>query len=96
MTDKELYQQKKQAQLDKWKAEISMMKAKASVVSADAQLQFNKQIAALEGKIEEGKVKLSEIADASEDAWESVKSGVESTWDSIKTTFNDVVDGFKK
>ena len=96
MNEKELYQQKKQAQLDEWKAEVDKLKAQASGASADAQLELNKQIEALEGKIEEGKTKLAEIADASEDAWESIKEGVESAWDSIKSAFSDAAAKFKK
>ena len=74
MNEKELYQQKKQAQLDEWKAEADKLKAKASGASADAQLQLNKQIEALEDKIEDGKTRLTEIAEASEEAWDSIKS----------------------
>lgn len=82
--------------MDEWKAEVDKLKAKASGASAHAQLELNKQIEALEGKIEEGKTKLAEIADASEDAWESIKDGVESAWDSMKSAFREVVDKFKK
>ena len=96
MNDKELYQQKKQAQLDEWKAEVDKLKAKASGASADAQLELNKQIKALEGKLEEGKTNLAAIANASEDAWESIKEGMESAWDSIKSAFSDAAAKFKK
>jgi len=96
MNEKELYQQKKQAQLDEWKAEIDKLKARASGASADAQLKLNKEIEALEGKLEGGKTKLAKIADASEDAWESIKDGVESAWDSMKSAFSAAVDKFKK
>jgi len=96
MNEKELYQQKKQAQLDEWKAEVDKLKARTSGASADAQLELNKQIEALEGKIEEGKTKLAEIADASEDAWESMKEGVESAWESMKSAFSDAAAKFKK
>ena len=96
MNDKELYQQKKQAQLDEWKAEVDKLKAKASGASADAQLKLNKQIEALEGKIEEGKIKLAEITDAGEEAWESIKEGVESAWDSIRSAFSEAAAKFKK
>jgi len=96
MNEKELYQQKKQAQLDEWKAEVDKLKAKASGASADAQLELNKQTEALESKIEGGKVKLAEIADASEDTWESIKDGVENAWDSIKSAFSDTAAKFKK
>ena len=90
MNKKELYRQKKQAQLDEWKAEVDKLKARASGASADAQLKLNKQVESLEGKIDEGKTKLAEIADASEDAWESIKEGVESAWDSIRSAFSEV------
>jgi chromosome segregation ATPase len=95
MKDKELYQQKKQAQLDEWKAEIDKLKAKASGASADAQLGMNKQIKALETKIEENKAKLSELAKAGEDAWESIKEGMDSAWDSMKSAVSDTAKKFK-
>ncbi len=96
MNDRELYHQKKQAQLDEWKADIQRLRAKASGDSADAQLRLNREIDKLEGRIGEGKTKLAEIANASEDTWESIKDGVESVWDSIKSAFSDVAAKFKK
>ena len=96
MNEKELYQQKKQAQLDEWKAEVDKLKAKASGASADAQLEHNREIEALEGKIEHGKTKVAELAKASDDAWESIKDGVESAWDSMKSAFSDAAAKFKK
>ena len=95
MSDKELYLQKMQSQLDQWKAEVDKLKAKASGASADAQLEMNKQIGALDGKIEEGKAKLSELAEATEDAWESIKEGTESAWDSLKSAVSDAAAKFK-
>jgi len=95
MNKKELYQQKKQAQLDEWKAEIDRLKARASGASADSQLELHREIEILEGKIAEGKTKLAEIENASEDAWESIKDGVESAWDSMKSAFSDAAARFK-
>ncbi|PIW49240.1 MAG: coiled coil domain-containing protein [Zetaproteobacteria bacterium CG12_big_fil_rev_8_21_14_0_65_54_13] len=74
MNEKELYQQKQQAQMDEWKAEADKLKAKGAGASADAQVALNKQIKAVEGKIEAGKSRLAEISDASEEAWDSMKS----------------------
>ena len=84
MSDKELYQQKKQSQLDEWKADVDKLKAKVSGASADAQLEINKQIRDLESRIEKGKAKLSELAEAGEDAWESIKDGVKSAWEKLQ------------
>lgn len=96
MNEKDLYQQKKQAQLDEWKAEVDKIKAKATGAGADTQLELNRQIEALEGRIDEGKARLGEIAEASDDAWESIKGGVESAWDSMKSALNDAASKFKK
>ncbi len=96
MDDKKLYQQKKQAQLDEWKAEIAILKAKASKASAEVQLEMNKQITTLEAKITENKSKLAELAKASEEGWDSVKDGVESAWDTMKSAVRDAASKFKK
>ena len=84
MGDKELYQQKKQSQLNEWKADVDKLKAKVSGASADAQLEINKQIRDLESRIEKGKAKLSELVEAGEDAWESIKDGVKSAWEKLQ------------
>ena len=91
MSDKELYRQKYQAQLDEWKGTVDKLKAKASAAGADVQLAKNKQIETLERKIEEGKKKLTEIAEAGDDKWESTKDGVESAWGSLKSAVSDTV-----
>jgi hypothetical protein len=56
---------------------------------------MNKQAEELESKIEEGKKKLSELADASDDTWESMKDSIDSKWKSLKAAFNDAVSKFK-
>ena len=96
MNDKELYQQKKQAQLDEWQAEIDKLKARASMASADAQLEMNKQIATLESHIKAGKAKLSELAQTGEEAWGSIKLGVDSAWDALKSAVGDAASKFKR
>ena len=95
MSEKELYQQKKKAQLDEWKAELDKLRAKASGANADTQLALNEHIKALEGKIQEGEGNLTKLAEASDDAWESIKEGVESSWDSLKSGFVDAASKFK-
>lgn len=96
MSDKKLYQQKMRAQLDEWKADIDKLKAKASGSSADTQLKINKQVRVLEGKIDEGKMKLSQLADKGEDAWDSIKDGVESAWDTLKASVKEATGKFKE
>lgn len=87
MSEKELYRQKLQAQLDEWKAEHAILKARASGADADARLAIINQTSSIEPKLEEAQGKLSELAEASENAWYTVKSEIESVWDSLKFAF---------
>ena len=50
----------------------------------------------MENKVDTGKIKLAELTDASEDAWDSVKEGVESAWGSLKSAFKDATAKFKE
>jgi len=95
MNDKELYRQKLQAELDEWKAENAKLKAKAAVAKAEAQLTMNKHIARLDYRLNDAQAKLSALAEASEDAWDSVKNGVESAWNSLKSASSDAALRFK-
>lgn len=96
MSEKELYRQKVQAKLDEWKADLDKLRARASAAGADAKLELNEQIQRLEAKIKEGEKKLAELADTSEDAWDSVKHGFESAWEALKASFKEAADKFKK
>jgi len=89
MESKMLYQQKKQAQLDEWKAKIDLLEAKASHLSADVQLQMNDHIKILKRKTAEAEEKLSVAKNAGEDAWGSIKEGIDSVWGSLKSSFED-------
>ena len=44
MSMKEAYEQKQQAQLNEWDAQIKKLKAKADMAEADAQFEYYKQI----------------------------------------------------
>ena len=95
MNDKELYQQKMQAQLDELRAKIDTLKVKASLAGADAKDEMNKQVAAMESRIDEGKVKLAKLAESSDEAWETMKDGMESAWDSLKHAATEAAAKFK-
>lgn len=95
MNDKELYKQKFQAQLDGWQADIDKLKAKALTSKADLQLEMNKLTDELEVSAKSAKEKLAELTDASGDAIDTVKSGVESAWESLKSSVHDAVSKFK-
>ena len=96
MSDKAQFQEKLQAQLDEWGIDLAKLKAKAVETTEEAQLELDVQLVTLESKLEAGKQKLAELADTSEDAWQSVQGGLESAWDSLSTAFQEAADKFRK
>lgn len=88
MSKRDIYQQKIEAQLDEWSAEIDKMKAKAAKAEADAQLAYKDRITELRQKQQVALEKLQEFREAGEDAWEDLKAGVELAWDSLGEALN--------
>ena len=64
MNDKELYQQEKQAQLDKYEVNLRELKNLTSEFDADANRKLDKQIESAELKIKEAKTKLEAFCKA--------------------------------
>lgn len=95
MSKKELYQKKMQARLDEWKAEIDVLKARASQASTDLQMEMHEHITELEDRMDAARVKLSSLAEASEDNWESLKVDIEARWESLKIRVRGLVDKFR-
>jgi hypothetical protein len=95
VNEKELYQKKLRAQEDEWDAELAKLKAKAAKADAEAKLEMLRQAGMLEAKIGEFKSKVAELAEAGDDAWESIKDGVDSAWKSLKSSFSEAASKFK-
>lgn len=95
MSTRELYTRKMQAQLDEWKADIAKLRARASGEKAEIQLAIQNRVDELERGIADAQSKLSDLANTSEEAWESVKKGMEAAWDSLKAGVTDARAKFK-
>jgi uncharacterized phage infection (PIP) family protein YhgE len=95
MSKKEIYQKKLQAQLDEWSAEVDKLKAKADLAQDDAQLDYHKEIEKLRAMQETGSSKLAELKDASDEAWEDLKVGMDSARNSIGNALKSANSRFK-
>lgn len=93
MNDKELYLQKVQAEINEWKAQIELFRAKTASATAGAKISMNQNIKAFEEKVEEGKAKLLELSKSTESTFESMKKTFETKWEIVKTA---IVDTTKK
>jgi predicted ATP-binding protein involved in virulence len=96
MNDKrKAYEEKLDAQLKEWNAQIALLKAKADNARADAKIDYYKTIDALEHKEKEAKTKLQELRTAGDEAWEAVKVGIEKTWAEVKAAYHEGASKFK-
>lgn len=95
MSLKEAYEKKMQAQLDEWIAEIDTLKAKADKAEANAQIDYYKRVESLKKNESALRQKLSELKEASDDAWEDLKSGINDAWDSFGNAIKSATERFK-
>ena len=85
MNDQELYQQQKQAQLDKYEVNLSELKNLTSEFDADANRKLDKKIKSVELKIEEAKTKLKAFYKARKEELEAEKKAIDETFIAINT-----------
>src|SRR3990172_4280781 len=89
------YEEKLDAQLKEWSAQIALLKAKADNAKADAKIEYYKTIDVLKHKQDEARTKLQELKTTGDEAWEDLKSGAEKAWAEIKTALHDAASRFK-
>lgn len=95
MSAKQAYEQKLEAKLNEWKAEIDKLKAKADGAEADSRLRYEKEIDDLKKRQAEARKKLEELRKASDDAWEDMKAGIDSAWSSLGDAIGKATSRFK-
>jgi len=95
MNEKDLYQQKKQAQFNEWRTIMIHCKTKSLAARAHTQLELSKHVKLLEGKLEEGRTTLDQLLKTTNSNYESAKKSFEITWDGITVAFADTATIFK-
>ena len=96
MKDKrKAYEEKLDAQLEEWNAQIALLKARADKGKAEAKIEYYKTIEALQHRQDEARAKLHELKTAGDEAWEDLKTAAEKAWDEVKTAFHDAISKFK-
>jgi hypothetical protein len=95
MSTKEAYKQKIEAELELAQAKFAEIKAKAKLSTADARIKHANQVSEIEQKVDATKAKLKELGQASEDAWEQLKDGVESAWGALSAAIRNAAAKFK-
>lgn len=86
MDTKEVYREKIEAQLAKWKSNIDGLKVRIEQAEAGAKSKLHDQLDGLQEKRIQAEKMLEELSAISQETWEGVKSGVEDTWQRLTRT----------
>jgi len=89
------YEEKIDAQLEEWSAQISLLKDRADKPKAEETIEYHKTIESLQQKKDGARDKLDELKTAGDEAWEDLKTGAEKAWDDVKTAFHSAASKFK-
>ena len=84
MATRHEYIEKFKAKLDDWDSEIDELEAKALKARADIKYEVEDQLTSLRLKRDLARLKMAEIKDASEEAWEDLKGGADEAWGNLK------------
>lgn len=96
MSDKRrAFEEKLDAQLREWNAQIALLKAKAGTAKAEAKVGYYAAIDTLQHKSDAAKERLQHLKSAPAEAWEDLKTGAERSWDEVKAAFRDAVSKFR-
>ena len=95
MATREEYVRKLQAKLDEWNADIDRLAIKAALAEAELKTQYSDEIEMLRNKQIEARVKLEAMQEASESAWEDMRSGLDIAWDAISEAVSSAKSRFK-
>ena len=84
MTTRHEYIEKLKNKLDEWDADIDEFEANAQKTTTELKFELEDQITALKVKRDIAKLKLAELMDAGEEAWQDIKDGADEAWGSLK------------
>jgi hypothetical protein len=84
MNMKNAYQDKMDARLREWQANIDALRARADQVGAEQRIKYYEEIESLRTKQQRVHEKLEVLRTAGTDAWEEVKTGVEVAWSDLQ------------
>ena len=82
-TERQAYEQKMDARLAKWDAQMQALKARAREAGADVKAEIGEELHALEERSKAAKKKLRAFREASGDAWQDLKEGLDESWQAL-------------
>ena len=94
MNEKDAYEQRQQARLDEWAAEIDKLKAKAERADADAKIKLIEDINSAETMRKKIEDQLEDLQSSSDDAWTDIKRGLDQATTSLGKSLRSAASRF--
>ncbi|MBE7385934.1 MAG: hypothetical protein F6J95_031665 [Leptolyngbya sp. SIO1E4] len=91
---REAYQAKVAAELDKLNAQIDEFRAKADQAKAEAEATYYSRVEELAAQRDALLVKWQEVQSASEAAWQDINTGFEAAWNELAQAFDNAIKHF--
>lgn len=88
MATKEVYQEKAEAQLREWRAELDKLKARADKQKAEAKGEYQDVIEQLQERQDRAEHRLGQIRASSASAWEDLKGGMDAALAELKAAID--------
>ncbi|MEL6381665.1 MAG: hypothetical protein AAFQ89_04170 [Cyanobacteria bacterium J06626_18] len=91
---RDAYQEKVAAELDKLNAQIDEFRAKAEQAKAETEATYYSQVEELTVKRDALFAKWQEVQSASEAAWQEINKGFEAAWNEVSQAFENAMKHF--
>lgn len=95
MSQKDVYVQKLQEQLDAWKNQVDQFKTKSADMAVHSRSEYQKHLDSLEAHGESVKQQLKLAQEASDQAWADMRLKADQAWDSLHEATKKAFDRFK-
>lgn len=95
MTSRHEYIEKLKVKLDEWDADIEELENRTQQTTAELKSEFEDQLISLRLQRDIARLKLAEMMDASEEAWEDLTQGADEAWDNMMDAIEKAWSHFK-
>ena len=88
MMQREAYQQKLEAKLDRWRAEIDKLRAQVTEAGGDAKIEYQRDLEALSLRQKHAEEKFAVLKQTRNETWDAARTSVESVTHTLEQKVN--------
>jgi ElaB/YqjD/DUF883 family membrane-anchored ribosome-binding protein len=89
------YKQKTRAQMKEMQAKMQVLEAGAEKAGADMRIKYQKYLDDWKSRFDDIEVKLDKLSNSSEDAWDNIRSGIDTAMNELGDAINKAKEQLK-